>query len=49
MLEPIALTCAPSASHSRLMIGSRAVVAVTTTSAPRRASSAERVSWTPSS
>ena len=39
MLEPTALTCAPSASHSRWTIGSRADVAVTTTSAPRTASS----------
>ena len=40
MLEPTALTCAPGASHSRRTIGSRAVVQVQTTSAPRSASSA---------
>ena len=38
--EPTALTCVPGASQARSTIGSRAEVAVTTTSASRSASSA---------
>ena len=41
MLEPTALMCAPGANQPRSTIGSRAVVAVTTTSASRNASSTD--------
>jgi hypothetical protein len=40
VLAPTALTWAPGASHSRRSTGSRELVTVTTTSAPRTASSA---------
>ena len=40
VLAPTALTWAPGLSHSRASTGSRELVAATTTSAPRTASSA---------
>src|SRR5215217_3794157 len=45
---PTALMCAPGDSHSPKSTGTFDVVAVTTTSAPRTASSAEDVARTPS-
>ena len=46
MLEPTALTCVPGASQARSTIGSRAVVAVTTTAASRSASSTDAAALT---